>query len=134
MSNDWCTPYHSKVFIELGNMLLVSMAQMLFSICFLLHPNRLNSGKIIIPQNMRDHTGADIRSIYQSGLCQIKDWCGFGCGCVGAKGCILMVYLGVCIPERHRRIATPAKYRHHAWTAVTHPHPHVTSATHLPNN
>ena len=44
----------------------------------------------------------------------------------------LLVYLGACIPDRHRHVATTT-YQHHAWITPTHPHPHSTS-THFTNN
>ena len=76
--------YRVRKHVALQKWYLFGCSQMLPLICFLLHPNRLNVGKII-PQNVRDHiyyTGAESKPFYPVAYVFIKDGC--GCGCVGA--------------------------------------------------
>ena len=96
---------------------LFGCSQMSPWICFLLYPNWLNVSKII-PQNVRDHvyyTGAESKSSYP--VAYVWVWV---CGCVVVH---LLVYLGVCIPDRHRHIAIPT-YQHNASTIPTHSYIH----------
>ena len=91
VSNNWCTPYHNKVFIELGNMLLFKYGTYLaapkcylqFAFCYIqigwmvvdLYLKMSETMFIILEQKI---------SNFIRGLCDYKDGCGCGCGCVGA--------------------------------------------------
>ena len=71
--------------------------------------------------------------ILSSSVCVYEGWVWMWmwvwvCGWVEVH---LLVYLGVCISDRRRHMAT-LTYQHHASTIATHPHPHSTS-THLTN-